>query len=470
MQKSSSRTTISVMEKKSELPVFPRSFVFGAAASAYQIEGAWSADGKGPSIWDEFTQRRGKIKTGENGDTACGHYRIWKQDIQIMKEMGLRAYRGSISWPRVMPEGRGRVNQGGLDFYSRLTDGLLDAGIEPYYTLFHWDLPLALQRLGGFRNRDIASYFADFAETAARALGDRVRRWITVNEPWEFAFFGHFLGSHAPGISRPWTFFSVVHNMLRAHGMALERIRALFPSSEIGIALSFTPIFPAGDGSRDAWSARMANDFMNHITLSPILHGKYPDLLLRRAGILFPRIGREDMALISRPVSFIGINYYSRERAAYRWYVPFLHTWVTGKDSGIGESVKDGVQRTAMGWEVWPEGLTHILGIIRKEYGNPPVYITENGAAFTDTMADGKVHDEKRVDFLLKHFAALRRAMDEGSDIRGCFVWSLMDNFEWAEGTRPRFGIVHVDFSTLQRTIKDSGWWYRDLIAAAGDS
>ena len=461
---------MSSMKKNVDMPIFPRDFVFGAATSAYQIEGGWSADGNGPSIWDEFTRRKGSIKTGENGDVACDHYRLWEQDIHIMKELGLRAYRGSISWPRVMPEGRGRVNQSGLDFYSRLTDGLLDAGIEPYYTLFHWDLPLALQRRGGFRNRDMASYFADFSETVARSLGDRVHRWITVNEPWEFAFFGHFLGTHAPGISRPWAFFSVVHNMLRAHGAAVERIRALFPRSEIGITLSFTPIFPATDSRRDAWSARMANEFMNAITLSPILKGKYPDLLWRRARVLFPRIGQDDMALISSQVSFIGINYYSRERAMHRWFVPFLHTWVTGKDSGVGESVVDGVQRTAMGWEVWPEGFNHILGIIRNEYGNPPVYITENGAAFTDAVTDGKVHDEKRIAFLRENLIALRRAMDEGSDIRGYFVWSLMDNFEWAEGTRPRFGIVHVDFRTLERTIKDSGWWYRDLIAAAGDS
>jgi beta-glucosidase len=461
---------ISVMGKSTGLPVFPRTFVFGAAASAYQIEGGWNADGKGPSIWDEFSHRKGRIKTGENADVACDHYSLWKQDVDIMRELGLRAYRGSISWPRVMPEGHGRVNRSGLDFYSRLTDALLSSGIEPYYTLFHWDLPLALQRAGGFRKRDAALHFADFAETVARALGDRVRRWITVNEPWEFACLGHFLGSHAPGIVSPRAFFSVMHNVLLAHGLAAERIRALFPKSEIGITLSYTPVFPAASGRRHEWSARIANEFMNHITLSPILKGKYPELLKRRAGILFPRVTREDMAVISRPLDFIGINYYSRERATYRWYVPLLHTWVSGKDSGDGESVKNGVQRTAMGWEVWPEGFDHVLGILRSEYGNPPVYITENGAAFADTLTDGKIHDDKRIAFLSVNLSALKRSMDAGSDIRGYFVWSLMDNFEWAEGTRPRFGIVHVDFKTLKRTIKDSGYWYRDLIAETGRS
>ncbi len=386
----------------------------------------------------------------------------------MMRELGLNAYRGSLSWPRIMPEGAGRVNGPGLDFYSRLTDGLLEAGIEPFYTLFHWDLPSTLQRSGGFRKRDTAGRFADFVETVVRALGDRVTYWITMNEPWEFACFGHFLGSHAPGIKSPRAFFSVMHNQLLAHGMAMERIRALCPKGVAGITLSQTPVFPADPGRKNEWSARMANDFINHISLSPVLRGEYPALLRRKARLLFPRTAPGDMALISKPVDFIGINYYSRERASYRWYIPFLHTWVSGKDWGSGERGADGVQRTAMGWEVWPEGFDHVLGMLRTVYGNPPVYITENGAAYEDEVRDGRIRDEKRILYLRDNLSAVRRCMDAGSDVRGYFVWSLMDNFEWAEGTRPRFGIIHVDYSTLKRTIKDSGYWYRDLIASKG--
>jgi beta-glucosidase len=452
------------MENEADLPAFPRGFIFGAATASFQIEGGWNSDGKGPSIWDDFSHRSGKIRTGETGDVTCGHYSLWQRDIEIMKELGLQAYRGSISWPRVQPEGRGKTNQKGVDFYSRLTDGLLQAGIQPWYTLFHWDLPSALQREGGFRKRETALRFSDYVEIIVRALGDRVRRWITVNEPWEFSCLGHMLGDHAPGLRNPRAFFAVMHNVLLAHGLSLERIRSLCPDGKAGITLSFTPVFPNTGSGRDAMAARIANEFMNYITLSPILKGKYPELLRRRARVLFPRIHTGDMGIISRPVDFIGVNYYSRERASYRWYVPFLHAWISGKGSIAAGSAPEGVQRTAMGWEVWPEGFDHVLGILRSEYGNPPVVITENGAAFDDAVTDGRVHDAARIGFLRGNLAALKRSMDAGSDVRGYFVWSLLDNFEWAEGTRPRFGIVHVDFTTLARTIKDSGYWYRDLI------
>jgi len=447
---------------------FRRDFVFGAATAAYQIEGAWNADGKGPSIWDAFAHRHGKIKTGENADIACDHYNRYEQDVAIMKELGLDAYRGSIAWTRILPEGSGPVNQQGVDFYSRLTDSLLEAGIAPWYTLFHWDLPLALQKkLGGFRNRDIAEVFADYAEVVVRALGDRARNWITINEPFEYAFFGHVLGAMAPGLKNPLAYFPVMHNVLRAHGAALSRIRAISPGATVGITLSQTPVVPESSTQPDQRATEVADAFLNHIDLRPILKGSYPPILLDRAHTLFPRILPGDMESISQPLDFIGLNYYTRERASHAWYVPFLHAWVSGKDAAPGEFEKDGVQYTAMGQEVYPEGLYSLAMMMKTEYGNPPVIITENGAAFEDRLEGDEVHDPKRTSYLQTYLEALSRAIAEGADVRGYFVWSLLDNFEWAQGTRPRFGIVYVDYPSQRRVIKDSGRWYARLIRAS---
>ena len=447
---------------------FRRDFVFGAATAAYQIEGAWNADGKGPSIWDAFAHRHGKIKTGENADIACDHYNRYEQDVAIMKELGLDAYRGSIAWTRILPEGSGPVNQQGVDFYSRLTDSLLEAGIAPWYTLFHWDLPLALQKkLGGFRNRDIAEVFADYAEVVVRALGDRARNWITINEPFEYAFFGHVLGAMAPGLKNPLAYFPVMHNVLRAHGAALSRIRAISPGAAVGITLSQTPVVPESSTQPDQRATEVADAFLNHIDLRPILKGSYPPILLDRAHTLFPRILPGDMESISQPLDFIGLNYYTRERASHAWYVPFLHAWVSGKDAAPAEFEKDGVQYTAMGQEVYPEGLYSLAMMMKTEYGNPPVIITENGAAFEDRLEGDEVHDPKRTSYLQTYLEALSRAIAEGADVRGYFVWSLLDNFEWAQGTRPRFGIVYVDYPSQRRVIKDSGRWYARLIRAS---
>jgi len=446
-------------------PLFGRDFIFGAASAAYQIEGAWNLDGKGPSIWDTFAHRGGKIKTGETADTACDHYHRFAADIAIMKQLGLDAYRGSIAWTRIIPDGTGDVNQPGIDFYSRLTDALLEAGIAPWYTLFHWDLPSALQkRLGGFRNRDIAEIFGDYVDVVVRALGDRVRNWITINEPFEFAFFGHVLGSWAPGIKNPLAYFPVMHNILRAHGAAVRRIRALSPGSSVGITLSLTPVVPASDTEKDRRATEVADAFLNHIDLSPILKGCYPRILEEHARILLPKVLPGDMECISQPLDFIGINYYTRERANHAWYIPFLHAWVSGKDAAPGEFERAGVQYTAMGWEVYPEGLYTLAMMLKHEYGNPPVVITENGAAFEDLLSGNEVHDPKRTSYLRSYLEALSRAIDDGADVRGYFVWSLLDNFEWAEGTRPRFGIVYVDYPSQRRIIKDSGHWYARLI------
>jgi beta-glucosidase len=392
-----------------------------------------------------------------------------------MKWLGLQAYRGSISWSRVQPEGRDAVNSQGLDFYSRLTDELLAAGITPWFTLFHWDLPWALQRdERGFLRRDAAHRFADYTEIVVRALGDRVKHWFTINEPFEYACFGHMLGIHAPGIRAPWRYFQVMHHILLAHGLGLERIRALAPDAQAGIVLSHTPLRPRTDSAKDRQAAFLADQFMNRITLDPLFKGRYPEELSRRTRWIAPMIFPGDLELISRKADFTGLNYYSRETAYHQPFMPLLGFSVTGKDGGDAEHDEPGFRTTAMGWEVWPQGLADLATLLRTEYGNPPTVIAENGAAFTDTVTQEpegtRVHDPKRVEFLRDYLGALNRAMDEGADVRGFFTWSLMDNFEWAEGYRPRFGLVHVDYPTLTRTIKDSGYWYRDLIRASQEA
>ncbi len=446
---------------------FPADFIFGAATAAYQIEGSPQADGKGPSVWDEFVRRKGAVRTGETGDQACDHYRRMGDDVALIKELGLDAYRFSISWPRVQPSGRGAANGAGLDFYSRLVDALLAAGIRPFPTLFHWDTPLALQReKGGFLSRDAAERFGDYAELVVRSLGDRVKDWITVNEPFEHAVFGHFFGSHAPGLKRPWAYPKVMHHILLAHAAGMERIRAFAPGAAAGPVLSQTPVAPLVPG-RDEKAAFLADQFMNRITLDPILKGRYPEELSRALRAFWPRMEADDLARVSAPCDFIGLNYYSRERASRNPLVPFLGFWVTGKDGGRPEGESGGTRTTAMGWEVWPRGLEELLLRMRDEYGNPRVIVTENGAAFTDEVERGagapRVRDRRRVEFLRDYVLAMKRAMDAGANVGGYFVWSLMDNFEWAEGYRPRFGLVRVEYGTQERVIKDSGRWYSAL-------
>ncbi len=441
--------------------VFPKAFLFGAATSAFQIEGSPMADGKGPSIWDEFCTKKGAIVGADRADPGCDHYRLWREDVGIMGELGLSAYRFSIAWSRILPDGKGRANQRGLDFYSRLVDELLEAGITPFPTLFHWDLPLALQRdLGGFANRDLVAVFADYADAVARALGDRVKNWITVNEPFEFSCFGHLFGTHAPGLKSPGSFLRVMHHLLMAHGKSVEILRAQVPGASVGPALSWTPVHPMSPLPRDRAAARRAEAFMNYITVDPILKGSYPKEIQGRL-FLRPPIREGDMALISKPVDFIGINYYSRERAKANPFMPFIRATVTGKEPrNLSET--DGC--TAMGWEVYHKGLLEILGILRTKYDNPPVYLTEFGSAWTDEVVQGPegrvVHDGRRQKYLKEQLEQLSGAIAEGSDLLGCFVWSLMDNFEWAEGLSKRFGLVHVDFSTQERTVKDSGRYY----------
>jgi len=452
-----------------EYPQFPPKFLFGTATAAFQIEGSPRFDGKGASIWDTFTHKPGKVITGENADVACETYANPERDLALISELGFNAYRFSIAWSRVLPEGRGRVNQKGMDYYSRLVDSLLARNILPFITLFHWDTPQVLQDLcGGFAGRDMAFYFADYAEIVVKALGDRAKHWITLNEPWEHAAFGHLLGIHAPGRHNPFVYFRAAHHQLLGHGLAVERIRSASPDARVGITLSLTPIYPVTEKSKDAAAARVANQFFNDFYLDGIFKGSYPDPLWKKIGIARPRVDAEDMSIISRPVDFLGVNYYSREFARAAWYVPFLGAWVDEVDTGGKEAVVNGYQYTDTGREVYPPAFYELLMRLKNEYGNPLMYITENGASFTDTLENGRVHDPLRVSFLEGYMNAAATAIQDGVNLKGYFIWSLMDNFEWNNGFSKRFGLTYVDHTTQERTIKDSGYWVKKMIEAQG--
>jgi beta-glucosidase len=382
-----------------------------------------------------------------------------------MTGLGLNAYRFSVAWSRVLPAGRGQANQKGLDYYSRLVDLLLARGITPYITLFHWDTPQALQDLcGGFAGRDMAGYFADYAEIVVKALGDRAKNWITLNEPWEHAAFGHLLGTHAPGRHNPWTYFRVAHHELLGHGLAVERIRSVSPDARVGITLSLTPIYPATENPKDIAGARVADQFFNDFFLDGVFKGHYPDLLWKQIGIARPKVGPGDMKIISRTIDFLGVNYYSREFARAAWYVPFLGAWVDEAQTGGKETVINGMLYTDAGREVYPQAFYETLMRLKNDYGNPLIYITENGASFSDTVENGQVHDPLRVTFLEGYMEAAARAIRDGARIEGYFIWSLIDNFEWSAGFSKRFGLVYVDHKTQERIIKDSGYWVKKLI------
>lgn len=440
---------------------FPEGFVWGAATAAYQIEGAWDEDGKGPSIWDVFCRVPGAIQNGDTGEVACDHYHRWRGDVALMRELGLQAYRFSISWPRVLPEGRGKVNRLGLDFYDRLTDALLAAGIQPFVTLYHWDLPQALQEMGGWPSRDTARYFADFADVVSRRLGDRVHHWITLNEPWVVAYAGYGNGYHAPGVRDPLAAIQATHYLLLAHGLAVPVLRENGgAAAQVGITLNLAPVHPASDREEDVEAARRYDGFLNRWFLDPLFRGRYPEDMLEMLGVALPESYEGDLETISVPVDFLGVNNYTRSVVA------------NDPDSLVVETKEvkpEGRPYTEMGWEVYPEGLYEILVRVHRDYGPARLYVTENGAAFADRVgADGRVHDAQRVDFLREYIAQAHRAVEEGVPLAGYFVWTLLDNFEWAYGYSKRFGIVYVDFGTQERVIKDSGYWYREVIAENG--
>ena len=430
---------------------YPSNFLWGAATASYQIEGAWNEDGKGESIWDRFSHTPGKVENGETGDVACDHYHRWPEDIGLMRQLGIKAYRFSVSWPRVLPMGKGRVNLAGMDLYDRLVDGLLAANIEPFITLHHWDYPQALYDSGGWINRDNLAYFADYSVLMVKRLGDRIRRWTTFNEPGVIAWCGYMNGEHAPGLRDPKKFIQVTHNLMVAHGLAVQAMRAANPAIEAGIVLSQWGLDPASDDPADVTATEHAWNSGDTAFLHPIFTGHYhPEMVVQVNGSE-PEIKSGDMALIAQKLDFLGVNSYSRG----------VISATQGRLGRIPDS-----EYTEMGWEVCAPALRRLLVKLNKDYHLPPVYITENGSAFKDEVTpDGKVHDERRLDYLRQHFSEVRKAMQEGVDVRGYFVWSLLDNFEWAYGYGKRFGLIHVDFETQKRIFKDSAYWYSRVIA-----
>jgi beta-glucosidase len=420
---------------------FPEGFVWGAATAAYQIEGATDVDGRGPSIWDRFTHTPGRVSNGETGDVACDHYHRYREDVTLMAQLGLDAYRFSVSWPRILPDGTGRVNEAGLDFYDRLVDELLAHGISPHLTLYHWDLPQALENSGGWPARSTAEAFAEYARVVAARLGDRVRHIATVNEPYVVSDHGYRLGFHAPGRTEPQAALAAAHHLLVAHGLAVQALRAAAPQVATGIVLNFHPAHPATRHVLDQEAAMLAHDQVNRWFLDPLTGRDYPEDAVRAWGWGREQVLDGDLELIAAPLDFLGVNYYCRH-VVRSPQLPPLEVELEG-------------ELTEMGWEVYPDGLVEVLEFVASRTGTLPLYVTENGAAYP---VDGDpTRDPDRVSFLHRHFAAARTALERGVPLRGYFVWSLLDNFEWAHGYGHRFGIVHVDFDTLERRVRDSG-------------
>ncbi len=444
---------------------FPPGFVFGAATAAYQIEGAADEDGRGRSIWDTYSHTPGRTFGGHTGDVACDHYHRYRDDVALMRELGLSAYRFSVSWPRVLPEGAGRVEQRGLDFYRRLVDELLEAGIDPWLTLYHWDLPQALQDRGGWADRDTAARFADYSAVVVDALGDRVRHWSTLNEPMCSSLIGHMAGAHAPGLQDPVAASRAVHHLLLGHGLAAGRLRAAGVES-FGITLNFTPMSPASDSPADLDAARRLDGQQNRMFLDPVVSGAYPaDVVddLAAAGAPLP-VQDGDLEIIAAPLDWLGVNYYFEQtvRAGARPADKPPTSFIGGEN--VVELDPEG-PTTTMGWGISPRAFTDLLLWLGAKAPGLPLMITENGSAWDDVVdAEGAVHDPERVDFLLRHLAAMTAAVERGADVRGYFAWSLMDNFEWARGYAQRFGLVHVDYDTQRRTVKDSGRVYAEVL------
>jgi beta-glucosidase len=428
-------------------------FVWGTSTASYQIEGAVAEHGRAPSIWDTFSHTPNKVAQSQTGDIACDHYHRYKEDIALMRTLGAQAYRFSISWSRVLPEGRGKPNQRGFDFYNCLIDELLAAGITPFVTLFHWDLPQALQDRGGFTNRDIAGWFSEYAVETAGRLGDRVKHWIMLNEPSVFACLGHALGTHAPGISDLKAFRATTHHLNLAQGVAVQALRSDNASWRLGTTLNVHRGVPADDSEASAEMAQRHHDLWNNCFLGPLLSGAYPVRILPELG---PWIRDGDLQLVRQRIDFLGINHYSRA------YIRANPKAALGYDHVPPPAH---LPRTSFDWEINPEEFRDLLLWLHQQYACPPIYITENGAYFDDLLSeDGKVHDARRIDFLAGYLNAMFEARQLGVKILGYFVWSLLDNFEWASGYRPTFGIVKVDFNTLKRIPKDSFYWYRDFI------
>ncbi len=437
--------------------VFPEGFLWGTATSSYQIEGAYNEDGKGLSNWDVFSHKPGKIKDGTTGDVACDHYHRYEEDIKLMKELGYKAYRFSISWPRIYPEGKGKINEKGLDFYKRLTDKLLENNIIPFPTIYHWDMPYVIEKKGGWYKRETAFYLADYAETVINALKDKIKFWITLNEPIVVYLLAHVLGEHPPAHKKFIKSLIIPHHLLLSHGLIVERIRAISSGLMTGITNAFIAAYPSTNDEGDILATEKAKDYMYRLFMDPIYKGKYPESFEKN--IFFKlKVGKYlegDLKLISQKTDFLGVNYYTRllikrSSAPFIKFIPIRAKY-------------PGIKNTDMGWEVYPEGLYDLLISIKKDYNNPVIYITENGAAYKDEVVNGEVIDNERLEYIKQHLIAVKKAIDDGVNLKGYFVWSFMDNFEWVEGLSKRFGLVYVDYTTQKRIVKKSGYWYGEV-------
>jgi len=430
--------------------LFPVDFIWGAATSAFQIEGSWDSHGKGPSIWDEFCRHPGNIADGSNGNIACNHYHRLNSDLNLIARLGLDAYRFSISWPRVQPSGEGKLNEQGMEFYDRLINGLLERGVRPFVTLYHWDLPQALQiKYGGWQSRETAYRFMEYAAAMAQRFGDRAVAFATHNEPWVTAVLGHEQGIFAPGIKNPAVAIQVSHHLLLSHGLATTAIRESGTSAEVGMVLNLSPTFPLTNSRADIARARLEDGLSLRWYMDALCKKEYPEDVLTHPGRDAPDVHPGDMEIIGQPIDFIGVNYYTRSVVS---------------DAAPVSPESRGVPVTDMGWEIYPAGLTELLLRLNREYTLPKIYITENGAAFQDVVTDNKVEDEDRRQYIESHITAVAAAIQAGVKVNGYFVWSLFDNFEWASGYQKRFGIVRVDYDTQTRTLKRSALWYRQFI------
>jgi beta-glucosidase len=435
--------------------IFPDCFIWGASTSAYQIEGAWNEDGKGKSIWDVFSHLPGHVYKDENGDIASDHYHRWREDIDLIKALNLNAYRFSISWTRITPDGKGPVNQKGLDFYSRLIDRLLELGIQPFPTLFHYDLPQALQDKGGWPARETAYRFAEYAGVLGKAYGDRIQYWITHNEPFVTAFLGYYLGIHAPGIQDMTATLQSIHHLLLSHGLSVQELRRCTkPGAQIGAAINLSPVMPASEDELDLQAASRYDALLNRMILDPLFFSRYPDELESNFNASIIGDLSDDLKIIATPTDYLGVNYYSRTVVKHDPAVPFIEAsqvYPTGNEY-------------SMMWEIYPEGLYDLLVRIQKDYKPAKILITENGIPVPEDIDfDGRIRDERRIRYLRKHLIQTKKAIDAGVPVNGYFVWSLMDNFEWALGYQQRFGLIHVNFDSQQRIIKDSGHWFASI-------
>ncbi len=429
--------------------LFPPGFVWGVATSAFQIEGAATLDGKGLSIWDQFCRQPGVIADASNGDQACDHYHHCAADLDLVASLGVDAYRFSISWPRVRPGGAGEWNQKGLDFYERLIDGLLERGIKPYLTLNHWDLPAELQAKGGWADRDTVHRFVEYAQGITALMGDRLASITTHNEPWVIATLGHETGIFAPGVKNRALAMQASHHLLLSHGLALQALRAQGCAAKLGIVLNVAPIQPATDSAADLEKAHLEDGRLVRWYMDPLFRASYPQDVLDYLGADAPKVQSGDLLAMAAPMDFLGINYYSRS------VVSAVEDWKS-QDSGYG--------LTDMGWEIYPRGLTDVLLRLQRDYAVPPLYVTENGGAFKDSLHEGRVSDGERTDYIARHIDAVGEAIRQGVRMQGYMVWSLLDNFEWASGYEKRFGIVHVDYESQRRTLKDSARWYSKFL------